>query len=272
METHIEFWDAHALLAWQVELGATDAICDVPIDRYAIEEVATAQASARSAQSSDAAAQLPEPEPTIDPASEAMVAAQAAGDLDALRDALEAFEHCALKRGARNLVFADGIPEARVMVIGEAPGREEDRQGKPFVADAGQLLDAMFAAIGLSRAPQTPDAGLYITNALPWRPPENRDPTADEIAMLKPFLIRHIELADPQVIVLMGNWACMALLGRAGISRMRGTWQEVLGRPAMPMTHPAYLLRNPMAKRDAWADLLDIQERLRAKGTSDGSN
>ena len=152
---------------------------------------------------------------------------------------------------------------ARVMVVGEAPGRDEDLEGRPFVGQAGQLLDRMLAAIGLAREATDREAAVYITNVLPWRPPQNRDPDAGEIAMMRPFLERHIALARPDVLILMGNHACDALLQRKGILRLRGQWAEAVGMPAMPMTHPAYLLRNPAAKREAWADLLAVQARLR---------
>jgi len=174
-----------------------------------------------------------------------------------LQAALAAFEGCDLKKGARNTVFADGVAGARVMLVGEAPGRDEDQQGKPFVGRAGQLLDRMLAAIGLSRA-----ESVYITNVMPWRPPQNRDPLPDEIAVMKPFLERHVELAAPEILVIMGNVSCAALLGKRGITRLRGQWVEVLDRPALPMFHPAFLLRNPQSKREAWADLLAIRARL----------
>jgi uracil-DNA glycosylase len=180
-----------------------------------------------------------------------------------LREALAGYDHCELKKGARNLVFADGNPAARVMIVGEAPGRDEDMQGLPFVGRAGQLLDRMFDAIGMGRAHPDPGRALYIANVLPWRPPQSRDPSPDEIAMMLPFLRRHVELAGPEVLVLMGNHSCHALLGRKGITRLRGQWTEALGRPALPMFHPDDLLRNPAAKREAWHDLLMLQARLR---------
>ncbi|WP_425414325.1 uracil-DNA glycosylase [Salipiger mucosus] len=194
-----------------------------------------------------------------DPVEQARAMAGAADSLEALREAIAAFEHCELKLGARSLVFCDGAPGARVMIVGEAPGREEDRQGKPFVGRAGQLLDRMLGAIGLSRA-----ESVYITNVLPWRPPRNRDPKPDEIAMMTPFLARHIELIDPDLLVIMGNISCDALLGRRGITRLRGQWTEAQGRPALPMFHPAYLLRQPQLKREAWADLLELQAKMKA--------
>jgi DNA polymerase len=207
----------------------------------------------RAAQASDAAV------------AEAQARAAAAGSLDALREAMAGYDHCELKRGARNLVFADGRAGARVLVLGEAPGREEDMEGRPFVGAAGQLLDRMFAAIGLSRDNPDLERALYITNVIPWRPPGNRDPSPDEIAMMRPFVERHIALAAPEIVVLMGNVPCSAVLGAKGILRLRGTWTTALGLPVMPMAHPAYLLRNPVAKREAWADLLEIQAKLRAR-------
>jgi DNA polymerase len=183
--------------------------------------------------------------------------AAAADSLDALRAAMAAYPHCDLRLGARQLVFADGVPGARVMIVGEAPGREEDLQGKPFVGPAGQLLDKMLAAIGLNRA-----ESVYLTNMLPWRPPQNADPTQAQLDMMRPFVERHITLAAPDIVVLMGNSACQGLLGRQGIMRMRGQWDTVLSRPALPMFHPAFLLRQPIMKREAWADLLSITARL----------
>ncbi len=249
-----EYAAALAALDWQVELGADEAIEEAPVDRYALAAAAAEAARAPAPAATPDAA----PPPEADPVSDARHAAEAAQSLDGLRAAMTAFEGCELKRGARNLVFCDGDPGARVMIVGEAPGREEDREGRPFVGRAGQLLDRMFAAIGLSRQ----GGGLYITNVLPWRPPQNREPTAEEIAMMMPFLSRHIALADPALLVVMGNISAQALLGRRGITRLRGHWAEAQGRPALPMVHPAYLLRNPAAKRETWADLLALKERL----------
>jgi uracil-DNA glycosylase len=198
----------------------------------------------------------------IDAVEVARQSATAAADLSGLKDAIAAFEHCELKRGARSLVFADGNPAARVLILGEAPGRDEDREGRPFVGRAGQLLDRMLAAIGLDRTAEDAASAVYITNVLPWRPPQNRDPEAEEIAMMLPFVQKHIELAAPDLIVLMGNIACRAALGKQGILRLRGTWTTAFGKPALPMTHPAYLLRTPSAKREAWADLLSLKARL----------
>jgi DNA polymerase len=250
-----EYHQALALLHWQIELGVTESICDMPVNRYEVPSV------------------VEKPKPTkpvggaafqtfadVDPIAEAERAARGAQTLEELRAALKAFEHCELKRGARNLVFSDGTPGARVMIVGEAPGRDEDREGKPFVGRAGQLLDKMLAAIDMGRSHS--DAPVYITNVLLWRPPQNRDPKPDEIAMMKPFLARHIELAKPEVLVIVGNWSAQALLGKRGITRLRGQWTQALGLPALPMFHPAYLLRSPEFKREAWADLLELKAKL----------
>ncbi|ALG91318.1 MULTISPECIES: uracil-DNA glycosylase [Actibacterium] len=255
MDSALDYHTAKALLAWQVELGATEAIGEVAVNRY--------EAAAEPVPAAVPPVVAPVAAAEVDPVAVAKAAAAAAGDLEGLRAALEAFEFCELKKGARNLVFADGRPGAGVMVIGEAPGREEDQQGRPFVGRAGQLLDRMFAAIGMGRDAPDPGAALYITNILPWRPPQNRDPKPEEVAMMLPFVERHVELADPDLLVLMGNHSCQALLGRKGITRLRGHWMQALGRPALPMFHPAYLLRNPHAKREAWHDLLMLQAKLR---------
>jgi uracil-DNA glycosylase len=198
----------------------------------------------------------------VDPVAEAQALAARAATLEQLAELQSGYPHCDLRKGARNFVFADGRPGARVMILGEAPGEDEDKQGRPFVGRAGQLLDRMLAAIGLDRADPDPARAVYITNVLPWRPPGNRDPEPAEMAMMLPFVRRHIELAAPQVLVLMGNHACQAILGQRGITKLRGRWAQALGLPVLPMLHPAYLLRNRHAKREAWDDLLTLQDRL----------
>ena len=266
MESLSDSHAALAALAWQVELGVTEAIGDSPIDRYTLEDRAPKAAANAGPKPGEPPAAKPGPAPVVakpvgpDPVQVAKTAAAAAGSLEALHAAMAEFELCDLKKGARNTVFSDGVPGARVMIIGEAPGRDEDREGRPFVGRAGQLLDRMLDAIGLSRA-----ESVYITNVLPWRPPQNREPTPEEIAMLKPFLEQHVALAAPDLLVLMGNVSCSAVLGRRGITRLRGQWDQAMERPVLPMFHPAYLLRNPGAKREAWADLLSLKARLRAK-------
>lgn len=264
MESALDYWSAKALLEWQVELGATEALCEAPVNRYELPAPASKGAQKPGQASGSQPGQkpgmptpvAPKPKP-VDPVAEARKAAAAAAELPSLRAAMAAYRHCDLKMGARNLVFCDGQAGARVMVIGEAPGREEDQQGKPFVGAAGQLLDRMLDAIDLGR-----DKNVYITNVLPWRPQQNRDPSAEEIDMMLPFLERHVELAQPEVLVLMGNISCQAVLGKRGITRLRGTWAEAWGKPVLPMFHPAYLLRQPEQKRAAWADLLELKARL----------
>ncbi|MEO9518378.1 MAG: uracil-DNA glycosylase [Paracoccaceae bacterium] len=246
-----EFHSALATLRWQIELGADECISDVPVDRYALETVAP-KPKAQPAPTPSAIEA-----PQVDVVAVAQAAANAVQDLEGLRDALNGYPHCDLRKGARNLVFSDGVPGSRVMIVGEAPGRDEDREGKPFVGRAGHLLDKMLNAIDLSR-----ENNVYITNVLPWRPPQNRDPKPEEIAMMRPFLERHIALAKPDFLMIMGNISCQALLGKRGITRLRGNWADAAGIPALPMFHPAYLLRNPAAKREAWADLLSLKARL----------
>jgi uracil-DNA glycosylase len=192
------------------------------------------------------------------------IANRAAGRAE-LREALAAFDGCALAATATNLVFADGNPDAGLVLIGEAPGAEEDRAGLPFVGPSGQLLDAMLASIGLDRGK------ALILNVLPWRPPGNRTPTDEEINLCLPFLLRHLALVRPRRLVLLGALAARALTGRTeGIRRLRGRWLEIAVPglaepvPALPTYHPAYLLRTPAAKREAWADLLALRRALDA--------
>ena len=254
----VEDWHAAlAALAWNLDSGVDETIGDTPINRFAPSVDAAKPAAEKHAA-------VPGPgHVQDDPVAAARTLADQATSLDRLREAVAAFDHCELKRGARNTVFADGNPKARVLVLGEAPGAEEDREGRPFVGRAGQLLDRMFSSIGLSRTSADAETALYITNVMPWRPPGNRDPEPSEIAMMLPFVERHIALVDPDVIVVVGNTPLFALTGSKGILRARGNWSEALGKPLLPMTHPAYLLRNPAAKREAWSDLLSLKARLR---------
>ncbi|MGY9046978.1 MAG: uracil-DNA glycosylase [Rhodobacterales bacterium] len=257
MESELDWHTARALLEWQVDLGVTETISDSPINRYE----AAAEMVAAAATAATVALAGPQPMAGADPVAAATMAAAGAADLDALRQAMEHYGHCDLQKGARNLVFSDGHPVARIMLIGEAPGREEDLKGRPFVGKAGQLLDRMLDAIGLARDRED-DRAVYITNVVPWRPPQNRDPSQAEIDMMLPFLARHVALVKPDVLVLMGNISCQACLGKRGITRLRGQWTEAFGLPTLPMVHPAYLLRQPIAKREAWADLLNLQAKL----------
>lgn len=189
-------------------------------------------------------------------------AARSAASLEALRKVLASFEGCNLSRTAKNLVFADGNPEARVMFVGEAPGRDEDLQGLPFVGRSGQLLDRMLAAIGLDRS------NVYIANVVPWRPPGNRTPSLQETEICKPFIARQIDLVDPDILVFLGGASAKALTGVAdGILRLRGRWMpyRTASREirAIATLHPAYLLRSPIQKRLAWRDFLAISAALK---------
>ncbi len=182
-------------------------------------------------------------------------------DLDALRALLLDFDGCALKKTATNTVFGEGPVGARLMIIGEAPGADEDRQGRPFVGPSGRLLEQMLAAIGLAREE------VYIANTVYWRPPGNRTPSAEEVEACRPFIDRQIALVGPEVLMLAGGAAAKTLLGATeGIMRLRGRWRILAGQrgpvDAMPTFHPAFLLRSPARKREAWLDLLAIRARL----------
>lgn len=183
--------------------------------------------------------------------------AAACQTIEDLHQALSTFDGCPLKKTAKNLVFYDGDPMAPVMIIGEGPGADEDRLGKPFVGRSGQLLDRMLGSIGLDRAK------ICITNVVYWRPPGNRKPTASELAICFPFLNRHIELAQPRLMMLAGDTAAKSILKTTrGITRTRGQWGIFNDIPVMPTFHPAYLLRSPTQKRLAWKDLLDVRMKL----------
>ena len=260
--------DTLATLNWLVEAGADEAIADAPVNRLvakAAMQPVPAMAAARSPVPAPTA-----PVPAGDAIGGAMAAAASATSLAELQAALEAFDGCGLKRTATNTVFADGVAHAPVMLIGEAPGRDEDRMGKPFVGRAGQLLDKMLASIGLDRK-----TNAYITNVINWRPPDNRDPSPEEAASCLPFLRRHIELASPQVIILLGAVAARHVVGVSdGIMKLRGRWMEYrVGShmvPLMPTLHPAYLLRQPSHKKLAWRDLQSVRDRIEAlAGTRD---
>ncbi|MEP3299824.1 MAG: uracil-DNA glycosylase [Pseudoruegeria sp.] len=265
----MDFHTAKALLEWQLEMGVDEAISESPVNRFdlPVAQPKMAKPTASEQNQKTPISKSPAPPPIPKKADEDVVQiakdkAARANSLESLKAALASFEHCELRRGARNLVFGDGSAPARVMIIGEAPDREEDKAGQPFVGKSGRLLNRMFDAIGMSRDAADDRSSIYITPALPWRPPHNRDAAPDEIAMLRPFLDKHIELVAPDALILMGNAACQMMLGKRGITRIRGTWVEVNGLPTLPMFHPENLLRNPVAKREAWQDLLSLKSRL----------
>jgi DNA polymerase len=264
---------AREALRWLADMGADEMIGDSAVNRYStpppasdaptVPPAATPPAPAR-----PAVAAAPDLLAPAQGAEDAREAAASADTLDELRTRLEAFEGCALKFTATNTVFCDGHPDADVMFIGEAPGVEEDRQGKPFVGASGQLLDRMLASIGLSRQ-EHGAAGAYISNVLFWRPPGNRSPTTAEIAACLPFIRRHIELARPKILVYLGGISAKTMLDtQIGITRLRGKWSDfsspALDRPipALATFHPAYLLRTPGQKREAWTDFLSIKKKL----------
>lgn len=280
-----------ALLAWQVAAGADEAISEAPVDRYKASAAPPAPDKSPARPPTKPAEALPaepakppgakaasarpaaRPAPSILPATPAAASARelanAAKSLEELVEALAAFDGCALKKTATNLVFADGNPAARVMFVGEAPGADEDRAGKPFVGVSGQLLDRMVSWIGLDRT------RFYITNIVFWRPPGNRTPTSDEVAACMPFVTRHIELVAPAILVPVGGPATEALLHRGeGISKSHGHWYDYQTPgltspiPAMPIFHPAFLLRAPGQKRAAWRDLLSLEQKMGQLGIS----
>ncbi len=251
-----------ATLSWLVDAGADEALNEKPTDRFGAANPVRAPANAPLHAPPQPAIPKPAGESRSDDAlASATDIAARCRTLPELKAALEAFDGCALKAFATHTVFADGTPEHGIMFIGEAPGHDEDRVGRPFVGRAGKLLDKMLAAIGLDRD------RVYIINVLPWRPPDNRSPEPTEVAKCIPFLRRHIELAQPSIIILLGAVAVRHVLGHTeGIMRLRGRWlQYHVGSrmiPVMPTLHPAYLLRRPVDKRLAWRDLQAIASRI----------
>jgi DNA polymerase len=274
----------HDLLDFYLEAGVDSLLGEEPVDRFAVEtlpppERGRSGSEARRVgvgdQSSDPTrsalradhpplsgeGKVSAPPPPDAAAMEARQAAKSATSIEELRGILESFGGCALKATATQLVFADGNPQSRVMLVGEAPGRDEDIEGLPFVGRSGKLLDRMLAAIGLDRTQ------VYIANIVPWRPPGNRDPSPHETAICLPFIRRQIELADPDILVCLGKPSMQTLLETSEpIGKARGRWfpfntgtREIR---AMPTFHPAFLLRSPLQKRFAWRDFLAIKRAL----------
>ena len=259
------------MLAFYLEAGVDCALSEEPVDRLSDSGQGEALKAASSVTETIAArAPRPLPPPRAEaepmPAPDAAIAtareaARTAASLEILRDMLENFDGCALKSTATRLVFADGNPKARIMFVGEAPGRDEDIEGLPFVGRSGKLLDRMIASIGLDRSK------VYIANVIPWRPPGNRTPTPQETQICLPFIQRQIELVDPDILVTLGNPSTQTLLStREGIMKTRGRWfnydtgTRVIR--AIATFHPAYLLRSPSYKRLSWQDLRAIAKAL----------
>jgi DNA polymerase len=288
-DTSTSFSDVNhaiALLKFYLDAGVDAAIEDAPLSRFGMAgarmEAQSAPPPAIAPRASDTSAEpRPVPARSAPPqpsailgandralAESARTAAAGAQSLDELREILQRFEGIESLRGrATNMVFADGNPEASVMLVGEAPGADEDRLGKPFVGVSGQLLDRMLGSIGLDRT------RFYITNVCFWRPPGNRKPTEAELVAQAPFVQRHIELVRPKILVLVGAASAHALLGtNDGITRLRGRWFDYKSTglaapvPALPIFHPAFLLRQPAQKRETWADLLKLKTRLAELG------
>jgi len=272
--------NATELLRWYVESGIDEVLEGQPVNRFKVPEPVIQNPSPLPVAQTEGVASATAMPPVTPAATSAprlltelvsrdattksaRTAAAAADSFEALREAMATFEGCPLKQTAKSLVFGDGSADAKLMFVGEAPGAEEDRQGLPFVGPAGQLLDRMLAAISLQRS------DVYITNILPWRPPGNRTPTDSEITACMPFVERHIELVEPEILILVGGTSAKTLLKTTqGIMRTRGKWLEYNREglatpiPARAILHPAYLLRSPAQKRETWMDLLEIQQRL----------
>ncbi|MTJ83285.1 MAG: uracil-DNA glycosylase [Telmatospirillum sp.] len=278
------------ILRWYLEAGVDETIGESAVDRFALSSrpaapaaVATdgafpagpgrtpqgerpASSLAGMTASLPGSAPLPETGLSAGAAAARETARRRAASCDsrdALRTALESYDGCPLKRTCQRTVFGDGRPGAELMLIGEAPGADEDRQGLPFVGASGRLLDRMLASIGIERT------AAYITNVVPWRPPGNRKPEPTEVELCLPFIVRHIELVRPRLLVFLGGAPATALLARTdAISRLRGRWFDYRSDgldqpvPAIPTYHPAYLLRTPIHKREAWSDFLSIRKRL----------
>jgi uracil-DNA glycosylase family 4 len=270
--------DLESLLRWYVDQGIDEAIGEEAIDRFAApappaspapvpQQAPAAPTPLRPAPAAPATLRGPVPIESPQLVEDARALAQRCSSVEELEAAVRAFDGCALKRTAKNTVFADGVVGSPVMIVGEAPGADEDRLGKPFVGVSGQLMDRMFEAIGMSR-----ERDLYITNILFWRPPGNRTPTLAEQAVCMAFTRRHIELARPKVLVLAGGTAAKSVLDTTeGIMRLRGKWTSLAlddgsAVPTLPTFHPAYLLRTPASKRQSWSDLLSLDKKLRDLG------
>ena len=259
--------DSLTALRLQIEWGVDEALEAEPVNRMLAEPVNRMMAESTIARPAPAVVQAASvPRPASRPAGaaqRAQVAAAAARTLDELRDAVAGFDGCGLSATATSLVFSDGNPESGLMLVGEAPGAEEDRTGKPFAGPSGQLLDRMLASVGLGRTQ------CLLTNIIPWRPPGNRNPTETEVVVCLPFVLRHIALVRPRHLVLLGGLATQAILGsKGGIMRQRGRWVEALipGLDApvatLPMLHPLYFLGSPASKALAWADMLSLRRAL----------
>lgn len=265
-----------AALEWHMDVGADEALQETPFDRTAARAPSMLPRPAREGLSVPANTDLPG---TAQARIDAVSLARSAVTLEELRAAIERFDGLAIRKTATNMVFADGNPKARVMLVGEAPGGDEDKQGKPFVGASGQLLDRIFKAIGLDRREEDPARSVYISNILNWRPPGNRTPSPAEIDISLPFIERHIALVKPEFLILCGGVAAKGLLGSGdSVSKLRGRFRDYTpitrgiadndrAIPAIVTYHPAYLLRTPSQKRLVWADMLMLREAMVGSGS-----
>lgn len=269
-----------AALEWQLAQGIDEAISPDPVDRTRAPALSVLETPTTLAKPSRAPTAAPESlGGTAEEMAEATAIARSCNTLEELSAAIRAFDGLAIKKTATNMVFADGNPKAHVMVVGEAPGADEDKAGKPFVGVSGQLLDKILASIGLSRTSDNPDTSVYIANILNWRPPGNRTPSQAEVDISLPFIERHIALVRPRYLILSGGVAAKALLGSGdGVSKLRGRIHDYAPRtagildglsdtsfviPSVPTYHPSYLLRTPSQKRAVWHDMLMLAEKLK---------
>ena len=286
MENAVTHKELLTALEWYVDQGVCDVVLDEVVDRTVMPDlppmpvvpdmpmgsvgsspVSAAQAVARGMDAAPAFLGA------SDAYEEAVKCAKGASTLEELHKAIADFDGIAIKKTATNMVFSDGNPKASIMLIGEAPGADEDRVGKPFVGANGQLLDKIVGCIGLSREEENPENAVYLSNILNWRPPGNRTPSPAEIEVSLPFIERHIQLVQPKIVVLWGGVAAKALLGRTeGMSRLRKIWHDYspqtdgvgdLSISTLATYHPSYLLKTPQQKKAVWADMLMLQEKLK---------
>ncbi|MCB1557424.1 MAG: uracil-DNA glycosylase [Alphaproteobacteria bacterium] len=256
--------DLAATLQWYLDIGLDEGVFDVPQNRLAEKMVADSYVSV-SAPSPVLASPSPSPSPLGTAEALATIAPLLANvsSLEGLQNALGQFDGLAIKKTAGKMVFGDGHAQARLMVVGEIPDDADDHSGKPFSGESGQLLDKMMGAIGLSRGAEDRIKAVYMTQVLNWRPPGNRTPNASEIDLSLPFLKKHIELVQPEFLLLMGSVPAKALLGRTeSMTKLRGQWFEYQGIPALVSFPPSFLLKSPAKKREAWDDLQDLQKRM----------
>ena len=252
--------EAREILALYSELGVTETLDETPINRFEQNKEKITESNLKKLDTNLSKADLL---PTQSAQHVATVLANKSLTIAQLESSLATFEFCDLRKGARNLIFGDGNPEAPIMIIGDAPNPLEDRLGKPFVGDEGDLLDKMFSAIGLSRHSKGKES-IYVSTIIPWKPLHTQSSIITEVEMLLPFIKKHIQLIAPKFLILMGDDPSNALLGRSDRNKSAGIWETFMGIETLTMRHPKYLIKNPIAKKDAWKDLLLLKGKLHA--------